>query len=103
MDDHYLATLSVYQWVIGQAIDFHLTWPTHPRFTVEHDEGQVALTAATGERQVFVPGDLDKTRLIDDARRFILAHADTRGLKRGKHTTWSGAEWCKRVPGQQSS
>lgn len=85
----------MYQWAIGQTIDFHLTWPQHPRFTVEQVDAEVLLTAATGNQRVYVTGELEKDALIADARKFILDHTTTQGLKRGKHTTWKGAEWCK--------
>lgn len=95
MDDLYLATLSVYQWVIGQTIAFHLTWPDHPRYTVEQGEGSATLTAVDGAQRVYTVDELEKNALITDARAFILDHANTQGLQRGKHSTWRGAEWCK--------
>lgn len=95
MDDLYLATLSLYQWVVGQTIDFHLTWPDHPRYTVELGEGGVTLTAVGGSQRVYAVGELDKAGVFEDTRRFILGHANTQGLQWGKHSTWRGAEWCK--------
>lgn len=95
MDDLYLATLSVYQWVIGQTIAFHLTWPDHPRYEVEQGDGVVTLTAPTGPQCIYVTGQHERDTLIADARAFILDHANTQGLQRGQHSTWKGAQWCK--------
>lgn len=95
MDDDYLATHSLYQWVIGQTIDFHLTWPTHGRYMVDEGDGVVTLTAPGGARREFQTGALDRDQAFTEARAFILDHANTQGLQRGKHSTWRGAEWCK--------
>ena len=94
MDD-YEATSSLQHWVSGQTIQWQLTWPTHPDFEVVRGDGVVALVAPNEDQRIYRTGERERDEVVADAQAFILAHADVRGLKRGQHSTWRGAPWCR--------
>ena len=95
MGDDYVAALSLYQWVVGQAIRWKLTWPDHPEFNAKRDGGVVTLVAPQGVQRVYRASEQDRDGAIEDARSFVLEHFNTQGLQVETHSTWRGATRCK--------
>lgn len=98
MDEDYLATLALYQ--LGcrvgdlMAADRARLPRVHGRTGRWGSDADRARRPG-GQERVYRAGEQDREETVEDVRRFILEHTNVQGLKRGKHATWKGSEWCK--------